>query len=400
MSHWRLNCKNNLLLRVLGDQINLRALDFLLLEQIHHGQSGPAGHLARSLRGPQAFAAQRGDASSFNAQSRRNRRGIGFTHYLTEKPPGFNSENKTNNCSNKYVSFKTQEVCFNLLVCGADNAWPQASALAYSHTPRSAHTHTHSPAFVCRDLGSASISSFGPVLKNKAGSSFLQRWPQRRQRHLLSENVPAALGRMCLLHAQWSEHSQGRASRSETERRQPANTRDQRLLLRVYLFVCWGFFFMPECSQIEINFKRTPCPSANLCLAAWWVLRLFAVPAARQNPAGEILVSQTCCLDLNSSSSWIKVPCLMTNSSRAASHIKESKKRKKKLQLALCWQLKLTLTFNFWIVYVFGIRWKLVGVAFRNSREGVSTIRDITKGQFSNLCTLARGLQKAKNANW
>lgn len=91
-SHWCLNCKNNLLLRVLGDQINLRALDFLLLERIHYGQSGPAGHLARALRGPQAFSAQWGDASSFNAQSRRNQRGISLTHCLTVIPRGFNSE--------------------------------------------------------------------------------------------------------------------------------------------------------------------------------------------------------------------------------------------------------------------------------------------------------------------
>lgn len=34
------------------------------------------------------------------------------------------------------------------------------------------------------------------------------------------------------------------------------------------LFVFCVLFFLSERRQIEINFKRTPCPSDNLCLAA------------------------------------------------------------------------------------------------------------------------------------
>lgn len=155
-----------------------------MLEQIHYGQSNPAGHLACTLRGPQAFRAKWGEASSFNAQSHRNQWGISLTHYMTVMACGLNR--KTQNGVGQIIFFTLKQkwavVVVNLLVCWADNAWPPARTLAYNHT-----------IFFqcgCKDLGSASISSSRPVLKNNIGSSFLKLWPQCNQWHLVSEDVP------------------------------------------------------------------------------------------------------------------------------------------------------------------------------------------------------------------
>lgn len=108
---------------------------YLSLDQIHYGQSNPAGHLACTLRGPQAFTAKWGDASSFNAQSHRNQWGISLTHYLTLMPCGIKREVQ-NAVEQIFLSSKHKwsEVVFNLLLCWADNAWPQARTLAYNHT--------------------------------------------------------------------------------------------------------------------------------------------------------------------------------------------------------------------------------------------------------------------------
>lgn len=138
---------------------------YLSLDQIRYGQSNPAGHLACTLRGPQAFKVKRGDASSFNAQSHRNQWGISLTHYLALMPSGIKREVQ-NAVEQIFFLFKTKwsEVVFNLLLCRANNTWPQARTLAYSHSICSS---------MCVDaktyIGSAAISSFCCTVKNKDG---------------------------------------------------------------------------------------------------------------------------------------------------------------------------------------------------------------------------------------
>lgn len=134
ISHWCFNCKNSLILCPLRSNQFMRA-GYLSLDQIHYGQSNPAGHLA-TLRGPQAFTVKWGDASCFNAQSHRNQWGISLTHYSTRMPCGIKRE--VQNAVEQIFFFSSKHkwsvVVFNLLLCWADNAWPQARTLAYSHT--------------------------------------------------------------------------------------------------------------------------------------------------------------------------------------------------------------------------------------------------------------------------
>lgn len=183
MFHWCLNCKNYLSLCPQRSNQFLSS-GYLLLDQIHYGQSNSAGHLACTLRSPQAFTAKWGDASSFNVQSHRNQWGISPTHYLTLMPCGIKiGVQKAVEQIFFSLKHKWSEIVFNLLLCWADNAWPQAKRLAYNHTICSSLCG-------CKDLGSASISSFSPVLKNKIASSFLQLWPLCKQWHLISKDVP------------------------------------------------------------------------------------------------------------------------------------------------------------------------------------------------------------------
>lgn len=131
-----------------------------------------------------------------------------------------------------------------------------------SHSLNHTHTHTHSPAFVCvcRDLGSASISSFGPVLKNKAGSSFLQWWPRRRQRHLLSENVPAVAGG-CVFFTRSGRNILKAERLGQKQSGGRRRTHYKRLLLRVYLFyVCVFFCLSGVKSKLTSNAPRVRLP--------------------------------------------------------------------------------------------------------------------------------------------
>lgn len=94
-------------------------------------------------------------------------------------PRGLNSEMQKKWCSTNMFSLKHKrsEVVFNLLVHRADNAWPQASALAYSRGRvffphfffQLAHTRVCVCVCGCKDLGSASISSFQARAEKQSG---------------------------------------------------------------------------------------------------------------------------------------------------------------------------------------------------------------------------------------
>lgn len=82
----------------------------------------PRRAFACTLRGLQAFTAKWGDASSFNAQSHRNRGAIHLTHYVTLMLCGVKREVQ-NAAQQIFLSSKHKwsGLVFNLLLCWADN---------------------------------------------------------------------------------------------------------------------------------------------------------------------------------------------------------------------------------------------------------------------------------------
>lgn len=165
--------------------------------------------------------------------------------------------------------------------------------------PISIQSRTHSAAFgacVCRDLGSASISSFGPRAEKQSGlflppavtrsaggdTCLVQMFQPRREDVSSSQGVVGSFSRPSF------------SARKSGEWRQLPNT--YFFFFPFFFFSLFFFVFLFFCSsvwrQIKINFKRAPCPSANLPLSAWWILSLLAVSASTQYSAGEILVCQ------------------------------------------------------------------------------------------------------------